>query len=145
MTKEATNPYRLLPSVEEVLSTSEVRSLVPRVERGVLAGFVAEVIARWRAEIGQGLDAAALQGRLERGELARGVRALVEREERSGLVRAINATGVVLHTGLGRSPLHPEAARAMGEIAASYGVLEVDRASGERNSATSAWASCSPG
>ena len=133
MKKEATNPYRLLPSVEEVLSGAEVRSLAARVERGVLAGFVAEVIARWRAEIGAGLDAAALQGRLERGELARAVRSLVEGEEQSGIVRAVNATGVVLHTGLGRAPLHPEAARAMGEVAGSYAVLEVDRASGERN------------
>jgi L-seryl-tRNA(Ser) seleniumtransferase len=45
----------------------------------------------------------------------------------------VNATGVVLHTGLGRAPLHPEAAEAVAAAARGYGVLELDRWSGERN------------
>ena len=59
--------------------------------------------------------------------------ARVRREEKSGLVRVVNATGVVLHTGLGRAPVHPEAAAAMERVARAYAVLEVDRASGRRN------------
>ena len=51
----------------------------------------------------------------------------------AALKRAINATGVVLHTGLGRAPLHLEVARAMADAAASYCILEVDRESGRRN------------
>ncbi len=134
MKKEATNPYRRLPSVEEVLSRPEVAPLSGRVRRELLAGFVADVLAGWRSEIGAGeLDAAGLQERLERGDLLRSLAARVEREERSGLVRVINAAGVVLHTGLGRAPVHSDAARAMEEAARSYCVLEVERASGERN------------
>ena len=48
------------------------------------------------------------------------------------LVRVINATGVVIHTNLGRAPLPPEAAARVAEVAASYTNLELDLATGER-------------
>ncbi|NOT30051.1 MAG: hypothetical protein HOP15_06335, partial [Planctomycetes bacterium] len=61
MKKEAANPYRLLPSVEEVLSLAEVRVLERSLARGLLAEFVGEVLARWRSEIAAGeLDVAGL-------------------------------------------------------------------------------------
>jgi L-seryl-tRNA(Ser) seleniumtransferase len=47
--------------------------------------------------------------------------------------RAINVSGVVLNTGLGRAPVHPEAAQAMAAAARSFCVLEVDRFTGKRN------------
>ncbi|MSR61381.1 MAG: L-seryl-tRNA(Sec) selenium transferase [Planctomycetes bacterium] len=134
MKKEAANPYRLLPAVEEVLSSPAVRELAQRTPRGLLVGFVGELLARWRAEIAAGaLDAAGLEQRLARGELALALAARVMEEQRAGLVRVINATGVVLHTGLGRASVHPEAAAAMQRAAQGYCNLEVDRLSGERN------------
>ena len=48
------------------------------------------------------------------------------------LRRVINATGVVLHTNLGRAPLHPDAVARVAEVAAEYSNLEVDLASGRR-------------
>ncbi len=129
-----TNPYRMLPSVDEVLGESVLEPLARRVRRELLAAFVGDVLGRWREEVrAGGLDADGLKERLERGELFRAVEARVEREEKAGLVRVVNAAGVVLHTGLGRSPIHPDAARAMAEAAASYVTLEVDRFSGKRN------------
>jgi len=65
--------------------------------------------------------------------LARALEARIVREESAGLVRCVNATGIVLNTGLGRAPVHPEVAEAMAEAARSYCVLEVERASNERN------------
>jgi len=134
MKKEAANPYRLLPAVDEVLSLPAVRELAQHTQRGLLAGFVGECLARWRAEIAAGtLDSAQLEERLARGELARALAARVADEQRAGLVRVINATGVVLHTGLGRASVHPEAAAAMQRAAQGYCNLEVERLSGERN------------
>ncbi len=134
MKKEAPNPYRLLPSVEEVLSLPELRALTQQLERGLLAGFVAELLARWRAEIAAGeLDSAGLEQRLARGDLARALVARARGDLAAGLVPVINATGVVLHTGLGRASVHPEAAAAMARAAQGYCTLEVERASGERN------------
>src|SRR6185369_14985364 len=49
-----------------------------------------------------------------------------------GLTRVINATGVVLHTGLGRAPLPEDAARAAAAAAIGYSDLEVDRTTGHR-------------
>ena len=57
--------------------------------------------------------------------------ALAERSRRT-LRSAINATGVVLHTGLGRAVLAAAAARAVGEAARGHALLEVDPESGER-------------
>ncbi len=50
----------------------------------------------------------------------------------TGLTPVINATGVVLHTNLGRAPLPPAAAAAAARAARSYTDLEVDRATGRR-------------
>jgi L-seryl-tRNA(Ser) seleniumtransferase len=125
--------FRWLPAVEEALRMEPVQALEPRVPRELLVQFVREVLDAWRAEVRAGeLDAAGLERRLGSGDFARAVGERVAREERSGLVGVVNATGVVLHTGLGRAPVHPEAAAAMAAAAGGYGVLEVDRETGER-------------
>ncbi len=125
---------RLLPSVEEVLRTDELGVLAGRAPRALLLELVRAAIDGLRGEIRAGaLDAAGLEARLASGAVATDVERRLAREARRGFHRAINATGVVLHTGLGRAPVHPEAAAAMCAAAASYGVLEVDRESGARN------------
>src|SRR5207245_688463 len=53
-------------------------------------------------------------------------------EAKPRLRRVINATGVVLHTNLGRAPLHPEAVKRVAEIASGYSNLEIDLLSGRR-------------
>ena len=62
----------------------------------------------------------------------------VERAAREvhGVDEAINATGILLHTGLGRAPLHPDAARAAVRASTGYADLEVDRATGTRGKRT---------
>ena len=131
---EAPSAYRRLPKVDDVLSWSEVEPLVERCGRELVVGFVGEVLDAWRTAIAAGeLDADGVRERLERGDLLRSLRARAEREEKSGLRRVVNAAGVVLHTGLGRAPVHADVARAMEVAARSYGVLEVDRFSGRRN------------
>ena len=58
----------------------------------------------------------------------------VERVSRPHFRRVLNATGVVIHTNLGRSPLAPEAVKAVSEAALRYSNLEFDLESGERGS-----------
>lgn len=125
--------FRLLPSVDEALLAPDINAAAQGVRRELLAEFVRDVLEGWRREIKSGaLDAAGVEARLAGGELARAVGERAGLERRAGVVRAINATGVVMHTGLGRAPLHPQAAAAMA-AATGYCVLEVDRDSGERN------------
>ncbi len=129
-----TNPYRLLPKVDAVLRRPRVAALEEAIGPSLLAELVGSVLQRWREEIGAGdLDRSGVEARLQGGRLEDEIEEAVHREEGRGVVRAINATGVVMHTGLGRSPVHPEVAAAMASAAGGYCVLEVDRFTGRRN------------
>ena len=133
-TGDGSQAYRLLPQIDEFLRESRIAALIQRVGRDVVHLLASEAIESWRAQIRLGkLAAADLEKMLPRGDLVAYVEALVRREEGKGVRRCINATGVVLNTGLGRAPVHPEVAAAMAEAARSYCVLEVDRETGERN------------
>ncbi len=128
------NPYRLLPSVAQVLTDVRLADDAPKVPSDLLADLIGQEIEALRAAIGVGrVQADDLQGNLEAGGLIDAVRLRIRQELGRGVQRAINATGVVMHTGLGRSPVHPEVAAAMARAAGGYCVLEVDRFSGERN------------
>jgi L-seryl-tRNA(Ser) seleniumtransferase len=123
-----------LPAVDQVLRIPEVAALSARIDARLLAAFAALVLDAWREEIRTGvMTSADLGARLARGEHVRAILDQAERELRRGIRRAINATGVVLNTGLGRAPVHAEAAEAMAEAARAYCVLEVDRETGARN------------
>jgi L-seryl-tRNA(Ser) seleniumtransferase len=83
-------------------------------------------LARWREAAAAGAEPPSVDAVAQ---------AAVERLRRMTaprLVRVINATGVVLHTGLGRAPLAREAVEAVTEVAAGYSNLEFDLASGRR-------------
>ncbi len=126
--------YRLLPSVDELLGAPELAALAGDCPRALLLELARGAVDGWRAAILAGeLDAEELSARLARGELVGAVAAAAAVDARRGVRRVVNATGIVLHTGLGRAPWHPEAARAAAEVGASYCVLEVDRETGQRN------------
>lgn len=126
--------FRSLPALDEALRDPRAEALAARARRGLVRELVAREIAEWRAAVKAGtLGAEELERRLATGELFARAAARLERELGRGVVRAVNATGVVLNTGLGRAPVHPEVAEAMRVAAESYCILEVDRASGERN------------
>ncbi len=121
--------FRKLPSVDELL-----RELGPLVEReGRLATVDAAraVLERVRAEIAA--------GRLEERQVELAVAGLgdaVEREVRRALETSlrpvINATGVILHTNLGRAPLAAAALEHARRVATAYSNLEFNLESGER-------------
>lgn len=89
-----------------------------------------EILDAWRARIAAG---AAFAG--DPSQLAQEVLAALSAEHPS-LRRLLNATGILLHTGLGRAPLAPEALAAVQEIAAGYSNLEFDLATGQRGKRT---------
>ena len=126
--------FRALPSVDEALRDPALAALAEARDRELVLGMVRGTIDAWRNEILDGeLDAAGVRARVDGGQLAAELRAALRREDAAGIRPVINATGVVLHTGLGRAPVHPEVATEMARAAGGYCLLEVDRASGERN------------
>jgi L-seryl-tRNA(Ser) seleniumtransferase len=122
------DPRRALPSVDEALRRPELAALVVAHGRPAVLAAVREALeaARSRAAGASEAPADAL------AELAADVVGRVAAASCPSLVRVLNATGVVVHTNLGRAPLSPEAAGRVAEIAASYSNLEYDLASGER-------------
>ncbi len=77
---------------------------------------------------------AVLAGAEANGDLVPRARELLAELERPSLRRVINATGVILHTNLGRAPLAASAREAVKRAAEGYSNLELDLASGERGS-----------
>src|SRR5438552_11718538 len=117
---------RSLPSVDEVLARPAVRALAEQVGRAAAKAAARAAIAEARALLQSGAELPD-----EPVSDAR-VLELGASEAAPRLRRVINATGVVLHTNLGRAPLHPEAVQRVAEVAAGYSNLEVDLATGRR-------------
>jgi len=124
------NPLRTLPAVDEVLRRAAPSlGTCPRVlAREAARRAVDEVRQRLSSgrETGDREELAALAA-----ELAAGYAAVLSRPN---LRRVINATGVVLHTNLGRSPLAEEVLAAVTHTAGGYANLELDLAVGRRGS-----------
>jgi L-seryl-tRNA(Ser) seleniumtransferase len=132
----STEALRALPSVDALLRTPEAAALRERVGAARLTAFARAVTEGLREELRAGAGDGAGDGERTREALLeeagrRLVRA-VESDASRGLRRVVNATGVVLHTNLGRAPLSEAARRAVSEEAAGYCTLEYDAEAGGR-------------
>jgi L-seryl-tRNA(Ser) seleniumtransferase len=121
-----TDPRRRLPSVNTLLESAALKPLLERAPRSVVADAV-------RATIDAARSAAAPTPSGD-GEWADAISANLDRTTRASLRPVINATGVVLHTNLGRAPLPPVAIEAIARVASGFSNLELDIESGERGS-----------
>ena len=119
-----TDPRRRLPAVEALLAEPDIAALVAAHPRSVVVRAVRETIEGARTTGG----AAPAEG------WGAAVLARVHRLAAPSLEPVINATGVVLHTNLGRAPLAGPAIAAMARIAGSYSNLEYDLTRGTRGS-----------
>ena len=122
------NPYRDLPSVDRVLADDRVRELSARYSGDTVVAFVREALEAARDAVSQGTAVPPLDD----------IVAAVDRRARSALAPSlrpvINATGVILHTNLGRAPLSDEALAAMNDIGRGYSNLEFELEAGARGS-----------
>jgi L-seryl-tRNA(Ser) seleniumtransferase len=118
----AEHPLRELPSVDALLHREDTAALIERHGR-------APVIAALRAA----LDGARARGQADPAEelVAEAARGL---DEPPSLRRVVNATGVIVHTNMGRAPLPQAAIDRVAGVAAGYSNLELDLESGRRGS-----------
>src|SRR3972149_1278503 len=124
----ATNRFRDLPSVDRVLADARVRALSAEYSGDAVVALVREELASAREAVGRGANAPAPDAV---GDAAEG-RALSA--PAPTLRPVINATGVIIHTNLGRAPLSDDAIAAMTAVSAGYSNLEFDLDAGERGS-----------
>jgi L-seryl-tRNA(Ser) seleniumtransferase len=124
--------YRLLPSVDEVLHDPACAPLLEREGQAALTEAIRAVLARLREEIAAGRLGNSEDLQTALGGLPDAVAGKLNTTMAFSLRPVINATGVILHTNLGRAPLSEAAIRRISEVAGRYSNLEFDIAAGER-------------
>ena len=121
-----TDPRRLLPSVGVLLSSEAMQPLLERFPRSVVVDALRDALDTARAEPAGAPETPT--------DWAAVVREDLTLKERRQLHPVFNATGVVLHTNLGRAPLANVAIDAIARVAAGYSTLEYDVERGARGS-----------
>jgi len=124
---------RKIPSVDEILSRPEISDLIKTYPRNVVVETIRSCLKELREKLLRedgisGVDESFFS--LDR--LYPLFKKELERQTRPRLRRVINATGVVIHTNLGRSPLHPSAIQHLIDVSRAYSNLEYDLDRGER-------------
>lgn len=119
---------RDLPSIEKVLSSKTIKQLLERYEHQWIADLVRASIEEARSAIKVGEDAPSL------GDIVTRVEKITVTYEQIHPRPLINATGVIIHTNLGRAPLSREAIEAMTAVSGGYSSLEIDLQGGKRGS-----------
>ena len=127
-----TDPRSRIPSIDALLATPAAETLVEDLGRAQVADALRNAVEQMRTAIGRGDDETTSSVE-ESDWYIRQAAALLVAATRPSLRRVINATGVVLHTNLGRAPLAEEALEAM-RSAAIYSNLEFDLDEGVRGS-----------
>lgn len=125
-----TNPLRNLPSVNDLLDNPTLRGLVDRVSHSSVVSAARVTLDELRTEI---QTATADRSVPNVTELADKIARRVMQSENADIRPVVNATGILLHTGLGRAPLSDDAITAIVESARDYANVEFDLASGERS------------
>jgi len=127
-----TSTLRALPAVETVLRHPELEAALRDLPRALVVEAVRAELADERTRLKGRPGAADARGAPDAGLIARRAAERAAREQRPALRRVLNATGVVLHTNLGRAPLPAAALRALEEVARGYSSLEYDLEAGRR-------------
>jgi L-seryl-tRNA(Ser) seleniumtransferase len=121
---------RRLPSVDDLLRRPALVELGGRAGRGVVLDAARAVLDRLRVEISQGATLA--ESRFDPAALEAAIREEAALDTSFSLRAVINATGVVLHTNLGRAPIGAAALAHLAGAARGYSNLEYDLAAGQR-------------
>ncbi len=123
--------FRIIPSVEQLRQREAMRALETRYGRAALLDALRGETADLRDRLASGRIAAiTVDDAVD--AIERGTETRLRAAMRPSLVRAINATGVIVHTNLGRAPLSEAALARVREVAGGYTNLEYDLAEGRR-------------
>jgi L-seryl-tRNA(Ser) seleniumtransferase len=123
--------FRVIPSIEELRRRPAVRALERQFGGDLTVDALRSAAAALRAEIGGG-DAAPASSDAAASLIEASAAARLRDALRPSLEPVINATGVVVHTNLGRAPLAAAAIARVAEVARGYSTLEYDLARGVR-------------
>ncbi len=120
------NPYTRLPQVEKLLGADVLREYIENISRPLVSSVCSQVLESFRRKIGEGSPPP------DRNTILNIIRSHCVELEKRRLQRVVNATGIILHTNMGRSPVHSEVWQAAAHINTGYCNLELDLWSGRR-------------
>lgn len=126
------NPLSKLPSIDELLQADAVAAMSAEFGSGRVKSWARLAVEHLRADLMNGKGTEAISKAGVAAKAVEHIGQLRDEFSRSLLWGVINATGVVIHTNLGRAPLSENAKRAIAETAAGYCTLEYDIATGKR-------------
>lgn len=135
-------PLRSLPSIERMLARPAVARLSEVLSRDRVRDLLREILEEMRGELlesrrrkAESLEASSgelLLADLLVEEIERRLETRANKAAQPSLRRVINATGVIIHTNLGRAPLADQAIEALSDVASHYSNLEYDLSEGRR-------------
>ena len=130
-TNELNSLFRLIPKVDQFLERPAVADWIPRVGREFVVAEIQQLLNEVRDGIRRNPDGAAETTDIERLERVLGEN--LQARLIPGLRAVINATGVILHTNLGRAPLSAAARKSISDLSGRYANLEYDISEGCRS------------
>ena len=126
------NLYRSIPSVDSILSDARLVSLAESIDRQFLVAIVREIAKESRDQIQKGKLS------LNYDQYIELVISRIKHETATWPLSVINATGVILHTNMGRAPISDDSLSAAKNASIDYSDLEIDLKTGKRGSRYSA-------
>ena len=129
------NDYlRNIPSVDEIINRPEVSDLARRFSRSIIVKAVQRLLSERREKILSAPSLDQLENEVSLDEVVSQIETKINEISQLSLRRVINASGIIVHTNLGRAPLSEEAVEAIIGVARYYNNLEFDLESGRRGS-----------
>lgn len=122
--------YRIIPKVDQLLEEDYIGSLIEDNSRSLVVDAIRLALDELRDLVKEGIDEDGLRGQIDLMEERIGT--ILARAKAHKLIKMINATGVVIHTNLGRAPLTEEIMDEISHVACGYSNLEYDQDKGQR-------------
>jgi L-seryl-tRNA(Ser) seleniumtransferase len=123
---------RGLPKIDEVIGLLEKKGIDEKASREIVLEICRNIVQKLRDNILAATDKQLPAVASDAASAAQSVEAAIDDLHRYKLKRLVNATGVILHTNLGRAPLCPEALERILDVGRGYSNLEFDLGKGER-------------
>jgi L-seryl-tRNA(Ser) seleniumtransferase len=123
---------RKIPSVDVLIHSDEVKQWIEKYNRETVVNAIRYVLNELRSEILNQKKFASEEKNLSVENIIKRAQSLLEKKFSPSLKKAINATGIILHTGLGRSVLSQEAREAINSIIEGYCNLAIEAETGRR-------------
>ena len=126
------NLYKMIPKVDQILEDEVIKNLLEKNSKNLVMESIHEELNNIRMNISNGCDKSLISNKIE--NLIENIQKNLLNKKIFSLRKVINASGVVIHTNLGRSVLNDEILENVKNISVGYSNLEYDLKKGERGS-----------